>query len=312
MAKELKNRVIVIDGSMTIHKAQNVFHTLSAGDINTGIAYGFLRSLIKLIKTYAPCEMCVVFDNSMNVTDSFDHDVVSYRQELFPGYKADRGHDDKLLEGVRLLFRFLKTLPVTIIYPTQKYEADDLVSFVVRKAFEDHMLNKMGKYEVIVVSDDKDFNQLICKSNGFSVKLLKKNQKGKGDRLWDDDMFRSKFGFSPKMFIPYLALLGDKGDCIPGVYGYGRVKSAALVRDNKWNEISSKLTDEECAIFLRNITLIELESGVEVVSKIFQPSLDKEKFNRLAKKYKMTSFLRKEDQEIIENINKLSFLEGTK
>jgi len=26
----------------------------------------------------------------------------------------------------------------------------------------------------------------------------------------------------------------------------------------------------------------------------------------------MTSFLRKEDQEIIENINKLSFLEGTK
>jgi 5'-3' exonuclease len=241
----------------------------------------------------------------MNVTSPFKGEELSYRQEILPQYKADRSHNTDLIDGVRLLFRFLKTLPVTVIYPSVRYEADDLVSFVVRRAYEDHMLEKMGKYEVIVVSDDKDFHQLICSSNGFGVVLHKKN-----DDIWDAKKFRKNFGFAPGMFIPYLALLGDKGDNIPGVHGYGKVKSSAMVRNNKWDKISEKLTEEEGVIFVKNISLIELNSGSEVVSKIYQPSLDREKFNRLSKRYKMVSFLRKEEQEILETIRKVSFLGG--
>lgn len=311
MTKKLVNRVVIIDGSMLIHKSQHVFKRLSVksshGTIDTGITYGFLRAVVRLNKLYEPCEMCVVFDNSMNITSPFKGEEKSIRQEILPEYKADRSHNTDLLDGVRLLFRFLKLLPVTIIYPSVKYEADDLVSFLVRKSFEDHMTKKMGRYEVIIVSDDKDFNQLIHSSNGFSVVLHKKN-----DDVWDEKKFRKKFGFSSGMFVPYLALLGDKGDNIPGVYGYGKVKAAAMVRDIPWNKISGKLSEEECIIFLKNMALISLCSEDVVVSKIYQPSLDIERFNRLAKKYKMMSFLRKGDQEIIEIINKISFLEGTK
>lgn len=311
MVKKLANRVIVIDGSMLIHKSQHVFKRLSVKSenktVDTGIAYGFLRAVVRLNKKYEPCETCVVFDNSMNVSAPYKEGIVSYRQEILPEYKADRSYNTNLVDGVRLLFRFLKALPVTVIYPTIKYEADDLVSFVVRKAFKDHMKNKMGKYEVIIVSDDKDFHQLIHEINGFSVSLHKKN-----DDVWDTKKFRSKFGFSPDKFLPYLALLGDKGDNIRGVHGYGKVKAAAMVRDLDVDEIIAKLALEESELFIKNMSLILLNPQNEVVSRIYQPFLDREKFNRLAKKYKMVSFLRKEEQELLDSINKISFLEGTR
>jgi len=311
MPRKLTNRVIVIDGSMLIHKSQHVFKRLSVKSedktVGTGIAYGFLRAVMRLNKMYEPCETCVVFDNSMNVVDPYQEDAISYRQEILPEYKADRSHNTNLIDGVRLLFRFLKTLPVTVIYPTIRYEADDLIAFVARKAFQDHMKSKLGKYEIIVVSDDKDFNQLIHKTNGFSVALHKKK-----DDIWDTKKFRDKFGFAPDKFLPYLALLGDKGDNIRGVFGYGKVKAAALVRNFDADEIVQKLTNEEAALFIRNMTLISLNPQNDVVSRIYQHSLDRNKFNKLSRKYKMMSFLRKEEQELLDSINKVSFLEGTK
>jgi 5'-3' exonuclease len=303
----MTNRVIVIDGNLLIHKSQHVFKKLSVkangSTIDTGIAYGFIRAIMRLNKLYRPCETCIVFDNSMNITSPNKGEEDSYRKEILPGYKAGRKHKEELIDGVRLLFRFLKTLPVTILYPSVKYEADDLVSYVVRRAFEDHILGPKGKYEVIVVSDDKDFNQLIHVTDGFSVVVHKK-----GDKIWNVKKFRKAFGFAPERYVAYLALLGDKGDNIPGVHGYGKVKASALVRDNRSEEISNKLSEEEAKIFVTNMILISLSPHDEVVSKTYKSSLDREKFNQLAKKYKMVSFLRKDEQETLEDIKSASFI----
>jgi 5'-3' exonuclease len=303
-------KVIVIDGNLLIHKSQHVFRSLrvqnDTGTIDTGIAYGFIRAIMRLNKIYPKCEMAAVFDNSMNVTSPSKGETKSLREQVLPEYKADRTHNDDLIDGVRLLFRFLKTLPINILYPSALYEADDVIAYLVTRAFHDHVLSgSKGKYEVFIVSEDKDFNQLICVHDGFSVKIHKAK-----DKVWDVKKFRKKFGFSPDRFVSYLALLGDKGDNIHGVHGYGKVKAAAMAKNYRPEEIPDRLTEDEVATFLTNVTLIELVSDPEVVSKVYSPTLDRDKFNELAKKYKMTSFLREEEQEILNKINGLSFLEG--
>lgn len=304
----MNRRVLVIDGNLLIHKSHHVFRKLSVtidgNTIHTGVAYGFLKGLVRLNKLYSPCETCIVFDNSMNVTAKVDHSEKSYREEILPEYKEGRSHNNELVADVRLLFRFLKTLPVTIMYPSVKYEADDVVSFVVKRAFKFYSQNKKSKFEIIIVSEDKDFNQLIQSTNGFSVKIHKKN-----DKLWDEKIFRKKFCFSPDRFVSYLSLLGDKGDNISGVHGYGKVKSAEAARNYRPDEIPKKiLSEEEAEIYNMNVVLISLVSNDDVIWRIFEPELDKSKFNFLARKYKMTSFLRKEDQKLLGLIKNLSFL----
>ena len=300
-------RVVVIDGNLLIHKSRHVFRNLNvvteSGMIKTGVAYVFIRGIMRMNKIYHPCEMCVVFDNSMNITSPIKGRVISYREEILSSYKADRSHNDDMIEGVRLLFRFLKALPITIAYPSARYEADDVVSHVVLKAFSDYIFNgSKGKYETIIVSEDKDFYQLIFEYNGFCVKMHKAK-----DKIWDVRMFRKKFGFSSDRFVSYLSLLGDKGDNIPGVHGYGKIKASQMVRNFSPQDIPDKLKEDQVATFLTNVILITLVSDKEVVSNIHKSSLNKLKFNFLAKKYKMISFLRKEEQELLENIKGLSF-----
>jgi DNA polymerase-1 len=92
-------------------------------------------------------------------------------------------------------------------------ESDDLL------AAEAVSLARAG-HEVIIVSSDKDFAQIV----GDQIKILLPPPSANpklGWRLMDAAGVQEKFGVPPAQIAHYLALVGDTSDNIPGIDGVG-------------------------------------------------------------------------------------------
>jgi DNA polymerase-1 len=75
--------------------------------------------------------------------------------------------------------------------------------------------------EVMIVSGDKDFAQLISDQ----VRMVDTLR----DVTYDPELVRKKWGVPPEHFADFLGLVGDKSDAIPGVPGIGRKTAARLL-----------------------------------------------------------------------------------
>ena len=92
-------------------------------------------------------------------------------------------------------------------------ESDDLL------ASEAVALSRRGD-EVIVVSSDKDFAQIVGERIKIMLPPPSANPK-LGWRLMDEAGVLVKFGVPPAKIADYLALVGDASDNIPGLQGVG-------------------------------------------------------------------------------------------
>jgi len=95
----------------------------------------------------------------------------------------------------------------------QGVESDDLV------ASEAVALARDG-HEVVIVSSDKDFAQIV--NDRIKIMLPPPSANPKlGWRLLDAAGVQEKFGVPPAQIAHYLALVGDTSDNIPGLMGVG-------------------------------------------------------------------------------------------
>ena len=91
----------------------------------------------------------------------------------------------------------------------------------------------LGGDEVLIVSSDKDFAQIV----GERIRILlppPSAQPKIGWRVLDSRGVKDKFGVPPALITDYLALIGDTADNIPGLSGVGpktAVKWLARYRD---------------------------------------------------------------------------------
>jgi 5'-3' exonuclease len=167
--------------------------------------YGFAQFLVRLVAEEAVTHLGLAFDRSL---------TTSFRNELFPEYKAQRelppAELEAQLDGCERLGRALGA--ATFI--DDRYEADDLVAALV------HQLEPAG-HELVVVTSDKDLAQLVTER----VTLL---DFARGER-YDPGRVAEKFGVRPEQVADYLGLAGDSVDNIPGVKGVGKKTAAALL-----------------------------------------------------------------------------------
>jgi DNA polymerase-1 len=92
-------------------------------------------------------------------------------------------------------------------------ESDDLLAAeAVRLASAGH--------DVVIVSSDKDFAQVVCDRIKILLPPPSANPK-LGWRLMDAAGVQEKFGVPPAQIAHYLALVGDTSDNIPGIDGVG-------------------------------------------------------------------------------------------
>jgi len=300
-------KFLVVDGHMALHKFASVYPklgiTISGTHFKTGIPYGMLRTILRMQELYGANRVLVAFDPSaVRVKSDKFHKMENSRRVAYNGYKSKRKPTDQvLLDGKFLLDEFFKVLGITVAHASPEYEGDDVIGYAVRQC-RNHCISTGCNGKVIILSDDKDFNQLLRAGKKFSVSAHRR-----GDVLFDYDSFVEKFGFKPNRFAEYLALVGDTNDEIPGIRGIGP-KGATELLKNEESPVLGRLCAQDRVIFERNLTLTTLFTGNRAAWSIKHYSFDKEQLNALFKRYKMVSFLREKDQAMLAKIRPIDFV----
>lgn len=150
-----------------------------------------------------------------HVACAFDHEIRSFRNDLFAGYKTDAGVDPKLLAQFELAEQAVAALGV-VVWPMIEFEADDAIAAAVKKYKKDKRVE-----QVVICSPDKDLAQLV---EGKKVVCWDRRR----ELLYDEPAIIEKYGVPPASIPDYLALVGDAADGIPGIPGWG-AKSVSTV-----------------------------------------------------------------------------------
>lgn len=197
----------LVDASVYVFRAWFAYpdslRSPSGAPVNA--VYGYAHFLCQLLERARPSCMAVAFDSSL---------TSSFRNEIYPPYKANREPPPPELERQMGQCRELTEGLGVAAYASERFEADDLIGTVAC------CMRKEG-YPAVLVSTDKDLAQLL----------------EPGDHLWDFARDRredtgaveARLGVPPALVADLLALTGDNVDNIPGVPGVGPKTAAALL-----------------------------------------------------------------------------------
>ena len=144
-----------------------------------------------------------------------DHEIESFRNALWPGYKTGEGVAPELLGQFLPLEEALAALGVRV-WPMTGYEADDALASAAARAAADPAVAR-----VVVASPDKDLAQCV------GGKVVQFDRRARAFR--DAAAVEARFGVPPASIPDWLALTGDSADGFPGVPGWGAKSSAAVL-----------------------------------------------------------------------------------
>ena len=224
-------RVFLIDGYALIYRA---FYALIARPLttsrgeNTSAAWGLATFIKLLLAKHKPEYLGWVHDSGM-----------SFRHERYPAYKATREKLSQELQsdfdrGMERICEMLEGYRIPII-TLPGFEADDVIGALAKQCVEQ-------KINVVVVSGDKDFQQLVQPG----VWLLNPGRGGSArvEEHWVGmENASERLGVPPHRVTDYLALVGDSSDNVPGVRGIGDKGACELV--NEYGDIESILANVE-------------------------------------------------------------------
>ncbi len=190
--------LLLVDGSSYLHRAYHALPPLSTSKGEpTGALYGVIAMLRKLVETYQPASIAVIFDAPGK----------NFRHELFAAYKAHRPPmPEELLSQVEPLYAMIRALGLPLLQ-VPGVEADDVIGTLAKQAAAQGM-------RVVIATGDKDMTQLLTDANITLLDTLK-------NTVTDAAGVQEKFGVPPERMIDYLALVGDSSDNVPGVPGVG-------------------------------------------------------------------------------------------
>ncbi len=205
----LRDRVYLIDASVYIFRAwfsypddivDNRGHVVNA-------VHGYADFLTSLLRKLKPRHIACAFDGSL---------ATSYRNEIYPSYKANREPAPAELKHQFDLCRQLTRALGIAEYSSDRFEADDILATMAA------MMRAEG-HPVTVITSDKDLTQLLDHQQDRWWDYAR-------DNLLDHDGVEKKFGVRPGQIADLLALAGDAVDNIPGIPGIGAKTAAGLLQ----------------------------------------------------------------------------------
>ncbi|MEM6826593.1 MAG: DNA polymerase I [Pseudomonadota bacterium] len=211
-----QQHLYLVDGSSYIFRAYHRLPPLTNPEgIPVGAVYGYTTMLWKLAddldKAEGPTHLAVILDK----------DSKSFRNDIYPEYKANRPEPP---EDLRPQFPLIRDATRAFSLPCieeQGLEADDLIASYAREA------QRQG-WNVTIVSSDKDLMQLVGEENGARIDML---DTMKSARIYIPEV-EEKFGVTPDLVGDVLALMGDSVDNIPGIYGVGPKTASKLIAEH--------------------------------------------------------------------------------
>jgi DNA polymerase-1 len=214
----MKPLLLLVDGYSLIYRAFFAIRELTGPDGQpVNAVYGFTKMLRKLLAERRPTHVAVVLDLG----------APQRRLTILDTYKAQRPPTPPALAQqlpvIRSVLQALR-LPVVAV---EGEEADDIIGTLSIRAARDEA-------EVLIVSNDKDFLQLV----GPRIRLLRPDSKE--SVVMDAVAVVAKLGIRPDQIVDYLSLVGDAVDNIPGVPGIGEKTAAELLR--QYDSVENLLT----------------------------------------------------------------------
>jgi len=196
----------LFDGSAFLYRSFFALPPLSTSSgFPTGAIYGFLRSILAILKTEKPNYMAIAFDLP----------APTQRKLAYSEYKSKRPPTpDPLKVQIPVIKELINLLGVKLL-EMPGYEADDLIAYLTQKA-------KKEGFRVKIYSPDKDVLQLV---EGNQVVVINPIS----EEVFDENKVTEKFGVPPQKLADYLALVGDKTDNIEGVKGVGSKTAINLI-----------------------------------------------------------------------------------
>ncbi|MFC1887574.1 DNA polymerase I [Candidatus Cloacimonadota bacterium] len=286
----MADKLFLIDGTAIIYRAFFAFirnPLINSKGQNTGAIFGLVNTMIKMIEKY----------NIRHILISFDQKEKTFRHQIDSSYKANRppAPDDLVsqIEPIRQFFQAIRIEEISI----PGYEADDVLATLAQKY--------KSEYEVIIVTGDKDFSQLV----DDKVKLYDPFK----EKVTGPDEVVAKYGLKPEQFIDYLAICGDSADNIPGVRGIGPKGAVKLLTEYETLEniydnienispagVKTKLEDSREAAFMSQ-KLAEIVRDVPLDNfPVIDPSFNRNDLinaAELLKSYELNSIARKLEPE---------------
>nr|WP_208976923.1 DNA polymerase I [Stappia sp. ES.058] len=218
------DHLILVDGSTFIFRAYHALPPLTrkADGLPVGAVSGFCNMLWKLLQEGLSPEKG---DEPTHMAVIFDYSAKTFRNDIYPEYKAQRPEPpEDLIPQFGLIREATRAFCVHCI-EQEGFEADDLIATYARAA-------AAAGARVTVVSGDKDLMQLI----GPRVSMIDTMK----NKTFGVDEVHEKFGVGPDKVIEVQSLAGDSVDNVPGVPGIG-LKTAALLI-NEFGDLETLLS----------------------------------------------------------------------
>jgi DNA polymerase-1 len=204
------DHVFLVDGSGYIFRAYHALPPLNrkSDGLQVNAVLGFCNMLWKLLRDMPPdnrpTHLAIVFDKS----------EVTFRNKLYPDYKAHRPPaPDDLIPQFPLIREAVRAFDLPCL-EQGGFEADDLIATYAREAGE-------RGATTTIVSSDKDLMQLVT-SKVTMYDTMKDRRIGIPEVI-------EKFGVPPEKVVEVQALAGDSTDNVPGVPGIGIKTAAQLI-----------------------------------------------------------------------------------
>ena len=169
-------KLVLFDGMAMVYRA---YYALSGSNrtnskgVNTSAVLGFTTTLYDLVKKLQPTHMAVAFDLQKP----------TFRHKMYEEYKANR---EAMPEAIQVGLPYIRSIISAFNIPIitcEGYEADDVIGTA------SHWAETQGFDQVIMVTPDKDFGQLVTPH----VYIYRFGRMGKPDHLMGVEEVKEKF-----------------------------------------------------------------------------------------------------------------------
>jgi len=219
-------KYLLIDGNNLAIRASFANESLTNKDgIPTGVHYGVFNSIINLKQSYSDYQFLFVWDGKSK-RRMIEADAGVKDGLIKSGYKANRKKDEQpkpLLDFYAQSPYLKKGLDQTGIpqIRLEDFESDDVISSYCKKLSSD---------EIVVVTSDYDYLQILRDNvsiwDGMKSKLTTKKS------------FIEEYKIQPSQYVDVGALMGDPGDNIFGITGWGdKTALEAIQQHGSWENV---------------------------------------------------------------------------
>ncbi|MCI0809458.1 MAG: DNA polymerase I [Chloroflexi bacterium] len=203
---------LLIDGHAIVFRAWFAVrdHLITSSGQNTTGASGFMAMFLKVLREQNPTHVAVTFDTRAQ----------TFREEMFPAYKAQREEVDPALhEQIPIVKEILEPMGVPV-FEYDGFEADDLIGTLSKQATEQGI-------KTLILTGDADQLQLVDEKTSLMMYT------GFGEvRIYDPAAVAERYdGLGPEYVAEIKALEGDPSDNIPGVPGVGKKAARAVLTE---------------------------------------------------------------------------------